>query len=190
MSEPSKTPQPRAMWVLQTVNDTGDQLPLVEWKNALQMFVQTDPSCPNIEVAGEIKGKAAEPIPRPFMLTIRKEIEVAYADHRIKKTTRSQTSETREGSPTTVADFPADIEEMIATETKARFGNLIKTTGDRAIKRDHDRIRLNVLALKFCAPEIQAIVKATIGDGYMSCKDVDSFMKAVDKGFNVGVENT
>ena len=86
MSESSKTQQPRAMWVLQTVNDTGDQLPLVEWKNALQMFVQTDPSCPNIEVAGEIKGKAAEPIPRPFMLAIRKEIEVAYSDHRSKPT--------------------------------------------------------------------------------------------------------
>jgi len=190
MSEPNKNQQPRAMWVLQTVDDTGDQLPLVEWKNALQMHVQTDPSCPNIEVAGEIKGKAAEPIPRPFMLGIRKEIEVAYADHRVKKTTRSKTSETREESPTTVADFPPDIEEMIATETKAMFGNQIKTTGDRAIKRDHDRIRLNVLALKYCAPEIQAIVKATIGDSYMNCKDVDSFMKAVEKGFNAGVEVT
>ena len=115
---------------------------------------------------------------------------MAYADHRIKKTTRSQTSETREGSQTTVADFPAEIEDMIVTETKARFGNMIKTAGDRVIKRDHDRIRLNVLALKFCAPEIQAIVKATIGDNYMSCKDVDSFMKAIDKGFNAGVENT
>ena len=94
MSESSKTQQPRAMmWVLQTVNDTGDQLPLVEWKNALQMFscVQTDPSCPNIEVAGEIKGKAAEPIPRPFMLTIRKEIEGKWhtlITGRIKKPTR------------------------------------------------------------------------------------------------------